>query len=746
MNRLNSALFAMMIACFSAVLSACGGASPTGLVKNASNQAAGACIPNFKENPDLLSPDQKIFESFELNGGSQTLSYTIPSGGGNLVRGTNYFVASKTSACESLQAGPELEQLVTNSLDSTLDSITFAPTRVLLNGEIFLNPTSYPRRVSLDPSGGIRADYLANDFHTVTYSLLFSRFESIPLSGTMSESSEDILAIYPMDDWVNFNNFAGNAKWQDGAAYLKKRSIRVNDTYLMSDCKASSPYSQVLPSPCSVHKTLEQVFPIYSGDGGHASEVDFIGDGTISMNQGVRMWVAKEPRPMAADPTVSYRIYFELNGNIYKGLLQKANTPIAVFRSDGTVVDFSIALNQAAVSSVQKGLITGAVLPGADAVDTSSEFGTDLFGIGGHGVNGSLSAEDLRSHYHVPETLTGAGQTIAVIDAPGSGDPANDLKVYSQYNHLPVCDSSNPCFEHKDFSLPSQVDADSAKGWGGEVAMDIELIHAMAPGAKIILVTAASGARRDLYTAVNAAVSMGVTAISMSFGSPYSAKEDAIQDKLFADSVKKGMIFFASTGDNGAVDEPIFPSSSASVTAVGGTTLQSVDPIGPLGIETGWQFSGGGESHFIAMPSWQGDLYHLSSSALANLGRLTPDVSAVADFQNSAVGVYHNQSWVMNGGTSASAPIWAGISALIAEAMAKQGKSLSTAVAATPGGFNPMLYQIHASASGANVFFDVKSGSNNLKAIKCSLCTAQAGFDLVTGLGSPDVRELVSQF
>jgi subtilase family serine protease len=100
----------------------------------------------------------------------------------------------------------------------------------------------------------------------------------------------------------------------------------------------------------------------------------------------------------------------------------------------------------------------------------------------------------------------------------------------------------------------------------------------------------------------------------------------------------------------------------------------------------------------------------------------------------------------MAGGTSAGSPIWAGIGALFGQYLANKGLSLSAMTMNTPGGFNGMLYGLSPVSGGIAGFYTIDSGSNNLTTTPCSVCTAGAGYNFVTGLGAPNVANLFSNF
>ncbi len=126
--------------------------------------------------------------------------------------------------------------------------------------------------------------------------------------------------------------------------------------------------------------------------------------------------------------------------------------------------------------------------------------------------------------------------------------------------------------------------------------------------------------------------------------------------------------------------------------------------------------------------------------------RALPDVAAVADGQHSPIAIFYEQQWHIGGGTSASAPLWAGVVALIAQSFQQKNLSLPNAIiqlSANGGGFNVMLYA--AKAANSTVFYDVTTGSNNVTANPCAYCQAAPGYNDLTGLGAPNVGALITQ-
>jgi subtilase family serine protease len=306
-------------------------------------------------------------------------------------------------------------------------------------------------------------------------------------------------------------------------------------------------------------------------------------------------------------------------------------------------------------------------------------------------------------------TGTGAGQTIAIVDAFGSATIQNDLDVF--------CDT---------FGLPRttvQVIYAQAKsgrkdsGWALESSLDVQWAHVIAPGARIMLVVAKSASLSDLLGAVDVAVQNGAKVVSMSWGGSEFSSE-ASYDSHFN---KAGVTFFASSGDNGAGVS--WPAVSPYVVGVGGTTV-TLDGANNIVSETAWSGSGGGVSAYETKPSFQNGW-----QAAAKRG--VPDVSYNAD-PSSGVPVYisnYNGStgWAQVGGTSAGAPQWAGLTAVANGNRVITGSSLSNA--------NGALYS-SAAANYAADFLDIVSGNNGG-------FNAGTAYDYVTGLGSPISNNLV---
>ena len=361
---------------------------------------------------------------------------------------------------------------------------------------------------------------------------------------------------------------------------------------------------------------------------------------------------------------------------------------------------------------------------------------------------------------------TGAGETIAVIDAYNnpsfvdSSSPAyNGSALYEFDRQFGLPDP--PSFTiYNQFgqttNLPGPPPQPPAGNWGLEEALDIEWAHSMAPQAAIDVVTASSDSASDLFIAANtAATKLGASVVSMSFGLDYEysgsgSYEQTLDATYFAPALASNpdVTFLASTGDLGADPgyAPQYPSVSPLVVAVGGTTL-NVGTSGNWIGETGWSYNspgdfpstagGGGISNFYTAPPYQSN----NGINLGNGFRTIPDVSSEAD-PNTGVWVYDPYDngaatpWTVEGGTSLASPSWAG---MIAVADQGRGVLYDLSPLNGPNQTLPALYHLgslaDAPANYSTYFHDITAGFN--------FYNAGPGYDLVTGIGSPQANNLL---
>jgi subtilase family serine protease len=305
----------------------------------------------------------------------------------------------------------------------------------------------------------------------------------------------------------------------------------------------------------------------------------------------------------------------------------------------------------------------------------------------------------------------GSGQTIAIIDAYDDPNIASDLHAFDARYALP-----DPTLTVARETINGQSPAvDPSGGWELEESLDVEWAHAMAPGAKILLVEASDASVANLFSAVQWAVGQpGVSVVSMSFGLPEYSSQTSLDSIFTTPAGHPGVTFVAASGDQGTIS---YPAASPNVLAVGGTSL-TMDGSGKYVSETAWNGSGGGISAYESEPGYQ-------QSVQAAGRRGSPDLAYDAA-PGTGYWVYdsfdNGQSpWQAVGGTSAGAPQWAALIAIANQRRALQGLGTLDGASQTL----PMLYSVSGSA-----FHDVTSGGN-------VGYSAGPGYDLVTGLGSP---------
>jgi kumamolisin len=274
-----------------------------------------------------------------------------------------------------------------------------------------------------------------------------------------------------------------------------------------------------------------------------------------------------------------------------------------------------------------------------------------------------------------------------------------------------------------------------------EVELDIEVSGAIAPGANIA-VYFAPNTDQGFIDAVTDAVhdtTRKPSVVSISWGGPedsWTEQARTALDAALEDAAALGVTVTVAAGDNGSTDgagdgklHVDFPASSSYALACGGTTLEASG--GQISSETVWNetssnegATGGGVSNFFALPSYQQGAGVPANPETSFVGRGVPDVSGNADPVTGYQVVVDGQSIVV-GGTSAVAPLWAGLIALL-------NQKLGTPV----GMFQPKLYSL-----GETVFDDITTGNNDDSGL--GFYSAQAGWDACTGLGSPNGTALL---
>ncbi|MGA7243258.1 MAG: protease pro-enzyme activation domain-containing protein [Terracidiphilus sp.] len=338
----------------------------------------------------------------------------------------------------------------------------------------------------------------------------------------------------------------------------------------------------------------------------------------------------------------------------------------------------------------------------------------------GSGPSASFLGSDMRAAYYGSGSLTGAGQNLGLFEYYGTdlADLTTYFKNVGQTNNVPVTilstdGTSTSC------TYPSCDD--------GEQNLDMTQAIGMAPGLASLVMYVGS-----TDTAIISAMTTHSplpTTIGCSWG--WTPADPTTLDPYFQKMAAQGQNFFAASGDystwKATGNSAAWPADDANVISVGGTDLTTSSAAGPWASETAWADSGGGISpDKIAIPSWQQLSGVINSS---NKGSTTlrngPDVSANANFTFYTCGDQEACQANYYGGTSFAAPMWAAFVALANQqyAQSNPGKTL--------GFLNPTIYQQNVNASTyAADFHDITSGTSGSY-------SAVAGFDLVTGWGSP---------
>lgn len=382
--------------------------------------------------------------------------------------------------------------------------------------------------------------------------------------------------------------------------------------------------------------------------------------------------------------------------------------------------------------------------------------------------------QQIRDAYGVTPLLqrgiTGKGQTVVLIESFGDPTIQEDIDAYSQRFNLPpiTVQVLAPLG-----TAPFDPSSDDMSGWAGETALDAEIVHAIAPDAGIVVMTSPvsetegtiglpefrqleeQAVSQHLGNIISQSWGVSEVTLTDAAGQAELAKWDAFYQQA---TTQQGITFTTGSGDNGATDfqdlqatqlngsrTTSFPADEQWVTAVGGTTLLT-DGAGNFK-ETVWNGcpgggTGGGFSQLYSTPNFQKAL-PASTLSQFNGRRGVPDVSAdgapCSGWQIRVQG-----EWQVIGGTSAGAPLWAGLAAL------------ANQMAGHPLGYlNPALYTIGTSAKAVQDFRDVTEGDNSIsceagtpreceqQSVQVQGFDATPGWDPTTGLGSPLADKLL---
>jgi subtilase family serine protease len=368
--------------------------------------------------------------------------------------------------------------------------------------------------------------------------------------------------------------------------------------------------------------------------------------------------------------------------------------------------------------------------------------------------SGCYFGNDFRNAYAPGTTLTGVGQMVGLLQFDGFY--SNDIAAYaasagSGRANIPIQTVLLDGYNGVPTTGPDSGNV--------EVSLDIEQAMSMAPGlAKIVMFEAGPyGTPNDV---LNSMVSYSSTVKQLSSSWGWSGGPSTTTDNIFKNMQAGGQSFFNAAGDSDAfttgassvngvdnISLDNVPSSSPYITQVGGTTLTmngngvsySSETVWNWGVEYGSSDDGvgssGGISSDYSIPSWQTNVSNMAGRGGSASFRNIPDVALTAD----NVYVVAGGSGVGEdgiGGTSCAAPLWAGFMALVNQQAVANGR-------ASAGFINPAIYTIAAGANYSSSFHDVTTG-NNTWSSSPSLFYAESGYDLCTGLGTPNAAGLIA--
>jgi len=361
----------------------------------------------------------------------------------------------------------------------------------------------------------------------------------------------------------------------------------------------------------------------------------------------------------------------------------------------------------------------------------------------GSGPGGAYQGSDFRNAYASGANLTGTGQTAAVAEFDGYYP--SDIANYEAQSGYPSVPLQNVLLDN----------VSGTPGYSGlanavaEVSLDIELMIAMAPGLSKLIVYEGSSPY-DVFARI--ATDNLAKQVSCSWAWSVGPTHNWIRrsagttlDSQLKQMASQGQTFFQASGDSDAYTGgqalssstgPI-PVDSIYVTSVGGTSLTMNGAGASWSSETAWNWggntgSGGGVSPNYPIPYWQTNVSMAANNG-STINRNVPDVSLTAD---AVYVVYNNGSSGAFGGTSCAAPLWAGFCALVNQQSLASGGT-------TVGFLNPALYSIAAGANYSSCFHDITTG-NNIGSNTPGLFNAVPGYDLATGLGTPNGTSLIN--
>lgn len=338
----------------------------------------------------------------------------------------------------------------------------------------------------------------------------------------------------------------------------------------------------------------------------------------------------------------------------------------------------------------------------------------------GSGPSGTYMGNDFRAAYIPGISLKGDGEKVGLFQLDGYYP--NDPKQYAIQTGLTNSIALNTLSN----ILVGGFDG-TPGGNNVEVALDIEMVMAMAPNAQILVYMGANYATG----AIDVLNRMATDNLAKQLSASWSFPTGPATAQVFLQMASQGQSFFNSSGDQGAyVGTVTGPKDIPYITIVGGTTLSTTGPNGSRISEEVWHTgpttsSGGGYSTSWPIPSWQKGI-NMTSNRGSTSKRNLPDVAMIA---NNVYAIAGNGVPFYLQGTSIAAPLWAAFTALVNQRASALGKS-------TVGFISPALYELGKSPTYTNLYYDVTMGDNTTPASPTNF-PAVAGFDLCTGWGTP---------
>jgi hypothetical protein len=339
----------------------------------------------------------------------------------------------------------------------------------------------------------------------------------------------------------------------------------------------------------------------------------------------------------------------------------------------------------------------------------------------GSGKGGTYLGHDFRAAYAPGVTLTGVGQSVALVEFDTYF--TNDILDYERLAGISPVPITNV--------LVAGFSQERPGGGSEEVSADIEMAVAMAPGLSQVLVYEAPYGPTPVFDDILNQIAIDDLANQISCSWFFGI--NAATDQIFQQMAAQGQSFFNACGDFGAYFAQMgAKESDPYITEVGGTILTTSGPVGTWTGETAWHGGSGGIGSPRPIPYWQ-QAVPMSSNQGSTVWRNVPDVALTAE---NVLLIYDDG--VTNGqtGTSLAAPLWASFTALVNEQAAQNGQP--------PVGFlNPAIYALGQSSLYASCFHDIVSG-NNTNDLSPAKFFAVKGYDLCTGWGTPNGQALIN--